>query len=72
MAGGPGPGRDSRAGHRRPTGSAGAANRAAALAAALGLLAAGGGPAGPALAVGAATWLVLTARGRTSGRRERG
>jgi hypothetical protein len=36
---------------------------AAALAAALGLLAAGSWPAGPALAVGAATWLVLTARG---------
>jgi curved DNA-binding protein CbpA len=35
---------------------------AAAVAATLGLLAAGGGPAGPALAVGAATWLVLTAR----------
>ena len=34
----------------------------AAVAATLGLLAAGGGPAGPALAVGAATWLVLTAR----------
>jgi hypothetical protein len=35
----------------------------AAVAATLGLLAAGSGPAGPALAVGAATWLVLTARG---------
>jgi curved DNA-binding protein CbpA len=35
---------------------------AAAVAATLGLLAAGGGPAGPALAAGAATWLVLTAR----------
>jgi hypothetical protein len=34
----------------------------AAAAATLGLLAANGGPAGPALAVGAATWLVLTAR----------
>jgi curved DNA-binding protein CbpA len=31
-------------------------------AATLGVLAADGGPAGPALAVGAATWLVLTAR----------
>jgi DnaJ domain len=28
-----------------------------------GVLAAGGGPAGPALVVGAATWLVLTSRG---------
>jgi hypothetical protein len=34
----------------------------AAGAATLGLLAADGGPAGPALAVGAATWLMLTAR----------
>ena len=34
----------------------------AAVAATFGALAAGGGPAGPALAVGAATWLVLTAR----------
>lgn len=34
----------------------------AAVAAVVGLLAAGSGPAGPALAVGAATWLVLTAR----------
>jgi hypothetical protein len=34
----------------------------AAVAATLGVLAAGGEPAGPALAVGAATWLLLTAR----------
>jgi hypothetical protein len=34
----------------------------AAVAATAGVLAAGGGPAGPALAAGAATWLVLTAR----------
>lgn len=34
----------------------------AAVAATAGMLAAGDGPAGPALAVGAATWLTLTAR----------
>ena len=34
----------------------------AAVAATAGMLAAGGGPAGPALAVGAATWLALTVR----------
>jgi hypothetical protein len=40
---------------------------AAASAATLGVLAAGGGPAGPALVTGAATWLLLTA-GRDLGR----
>ncbi len=43
---------------------------AAASAATLGVLAARGGPAGPALVTGAATWLLLTARrdlGRTAG-----
>ncbi len=43
---------------------------AAASAATLGVLAAGGGPAGPALVTGAATWLLLTARrdlGRPAG-----